>query len=83
MTFITAQIVAEMTGFDTASAFLRARDRMERDQDFPTPMPTCLRPMKWRNDAVAAWVETRGRPAAATPFVGGPNVILLEEARRV
>ena len=83
MIFITAQIVAEMTGFDTASAFLRARDRMERDQDFPTPMPTCLRPMKWRNDAVAAWVKTRGTTPSAAPIVGGPNVILLDAARRV
>lgn len=83
MTFVTADTVAELTGFSGAAAFLAARPRLERDHDFPAPMPTCLRPLKWRRDAVEAWAEMQGRPSAEAPTIAGPNVILLEEARRV
>ncbi len=82
MTFITADTVAGLTGFADANAFLRARPRLERDHDFPAPMPTCLRPMKWRADAVTAWTECQGQPALANPVFAGPNVVMLDEARR-
>ncbi|GGH36117.1 hypothetical protein SAMN05444007_108222 [Cribrihabitans marinus] len=82
MTFITADAVAEMVGFETAAGFLAARRRLERQEDFPPPMPTCQRPLKWRTDAVQAWLDTAGiaNPAAPTPI--GANVVLLEEARK-
>lgn len=83
MTFITADAVAALTGFADAAAFLRARTRLERDHDFPAPMPTCLRPLKWRLDAVRAWTEMQGRPLPDAPAIAGPNVVLLAEARRV
>ena len=83
MTFITAETVAREIGFSDAAAFLAARPRLERDHEFPAPMPTCLRPLKWRADAVAAWAECQGQPETATPMITGPNVVLLEEARRI
>lgn len=83
--FITAQAVAEMIGYDNAAAFLRHRTTLENDQDFPTPMPTCRRPMRWRRDAVAAWLAEQGLPRAETaalpPRPMGKNVVLLEMAR--
>ena len=81
MTFVTADQVAELVGFETGAAFLRARDRLERLEDFPPPVPTCLRPMKWRKDAVVAWIETVGT-ANQTPAATGANVVLFEEARK-
>lgn len=83
MIFVTADIVAELTGFDSAAAFLRERDRLERDHDFPTPMPTCRRPMKWRRDAVTAWAQTQCAARSAATAFAGTNVILLDEARRL
>ncbi|AUC52321.1 hypothetical protein CDO87_03560 [Sagittula sp. P11] len=72
--FITASQVAAMTGFSNATAFLKARDRLERDEEFPAPMPTQLRPMKWRRDAVAAWVDGLAASDPIPPAHGG-NVV--------
>lgn len=83
MNFITADTVAELTGFDSAESFLRARARLERYENFPPPMPTCLRPLKWRRDAIEAWVVTVGTPDMGVPIAVGSNVVLLEEARRL
>lgn len=82
MTFATAEAIAPLIGFDTAAAFLAARARLERDHGFPLPMPTCLRPLKWRLDEVEAWAAMQGTPNPPAPVIGGPNVILLAEARR-
>lgn len=82
MTFVTADTVADLTGFTGAAAFLAARRRLERETGFPPPMPTCLRPMKWRRDAVEAWVSLQGQTTQPGPVYAGTNVILLEEARR-
>lgn len=79
MTFITATTVATITGFASDKAFLRARDRLEREDGFPPPMPTCQRPLIWRRDAIEAWAAEQGTPC---PVPTGPNVILLAEARR-
>jgi len=83
VSFITADAVAELTGFTNATAFLAARSRLERDNDFPVPMPTCLRPLKWRKDAVTAWVDLQGRADTKTPVRTGSNVVMLEMARSV
>lgn len=85
--FVEADWVASRLGFVTSGAFLRARDRLERDQAFPTPLPTCLRPLKWRADAVQAWLDQQGLPRdqrinPATLGSYGPNVVLMSEARR-
>jgi predicted DNA-binding transcriptional regulator AlpA len=53
--FITADEVAELTGYTNGAAFLRDRCRLEDDLEFPDPMPTQRRPMRWRRDAVLAW----------------------------
>jgi predicted DNA-binding transcriptional regulator AlpA len=82
MSFITADVVASLTGFEDGPAFLRARERLERYESFPPPMPTCLRPLKWRKDAVLAWLDTAGTPEARLRAATGPNIVLLEEARR-
>lgn len=83
MIFITADDVAESIGFANGPAFLRARDRLEAENDFPRPMPTCLRPLKWRRDEVETWVTMQGQSGdLPTPVITGTNVVLLAEARR-
>lgn len=85
--FITAQTVAELIGFIDAAAFLRQRERLEDDENFPRPMPTMRRPLVWRRDAVEAWRASTGLPrgqamTVAQAQAAGPNVRLLAEARR-
>ncbi|PIL20518.1 hypothetical protein P775_08290 [Puniceibacterium antarcticum] len=82
MTFITAEQVAELTGFDSGTAFLAARTRLEDSKRFPPPMPTCLRPLKWRADAITAWVLEQGVAPSGLPSILPHNVYLIEEARR-
>ncbi|MBW4972107.1 hypothetical protein KZZ08_00660 [Roseovarius mucosus] len=84
MIFLTAAQVADRLGLRDAGAFLRIRDRLEDAQDFPPPLPILRRPLRWRADAVQAWIDAQGLPAPAdfTPTPGG-NVVLLKEARRV
>lgn len=72
--FITADEVAQLTGYTNGAAFLRDRGRLEDDLEFPDPMPTCARPMRWRRDAVVAWrdmVNPVQRPAPAPLRVVG------------
>jgi len=75
-----------MIGLPDGGAFLRARARLERDHDFPLPMPTTRRPLIWRAENVAAWVAAQGRARAAMAdlaalVAAAPNVTLLEKAR--
>lgn len=83
---IDATEVAPLIGFTSSDAFLRARDRLERDEAFPLPVPTCLRPLKWRRDAVQAWVAAQGLPAQQMPDRDELRqrgvTLLMEEARR-
>ena len=86
-TFVSADWVASRLGFVSDGAFLRARARLERDDAFPLPMATSLRPLKWRADQVQAWVDQQGLPRSAMPDAAtlrtyGPNVVLMSEARR-
>ena len=60
MIFITAADVACLIGMNSAAHFLARRVELEQDEDFPPPLPTCRRPLKWRRDAVTAWVSERG-----------------------
>ena len=76
---ITASVVARMTGFSSGLAFLKARSRLELQQGFPEPLPTCLRPMKWRRSAIQAWLD--GLDTIRTTAAASPNVVLLEQAR--
>ena len=82
--FIRAADVAQLVGYPTAAAFLEQRARLEEDHAFPLPMPTHRRCMIWRRDLVAAWVADQGQPKHIPVPVRpiGPNVYLLEEARR-
>lgn len=80
--FIDTTRVAALLG-QTADQFLRVRADLEDQHGFPLPMPHWKRPMKWRADQVEGWIEACGRPRdAMTPRPSGPNIILLEEARR-
>lgn len=82
--FITARQVAALMGLDNAQAFYRQRDRLETDHAFPLPMPTLRRKMLWRRDCIECWLSEQGRakgmPVPTRPE--GPNVYLMEEARR-
>ncbi|MBU2867041.1 hypothetical protein [Pacificibacter marinus] len=81
-TFIPADTVAEMIGFSCGKEFLRNRARLERDHDFPLPIPTCQSPMKWRTSLVNAWAATQGLPASQTPPTApNCNKALLEMAQ--
>lgn len=83
MTFITADQVAKITGHSDGRAFLVARDRLEREHHFPAPLPTCLRPLKWRKEAVQAWTDAQGYASTSTPSLNAvSNVVLLHEASR-
>lgn len=81
---IDAIEVARLIGFNSRAAFLKHRDRLEYDQDFPLPVPTCQRPLKWRRDQVLAWHEKQGRPRSVpTMPIPGGNVVLMEKAATV
>ncbi len=86
-TFITADAVASLIGLDDGRAFLARRARLEDDASFPLPLPTCLRPLKWRRDQVEHWASLQGLPQgqSMTPeraATAGPNVVMMAEARR-
>ena len=80
----TAQVAARLQ-YDTPAAFLRQRDRLEEDHAFPLPLPLRARrrPL-WRADAIDAWLAAQCQPRALAdaPRPRGPNVYLMEEARR-
>lgn len=82
--FITSDQVAATIGLSDGAAFLRIRDRLERENLFPLPMPTSRRPLRWRSDEVAAWVNRMG--VAAAPMIDPDDiatgrVVMLEMAR--
>lgn len=81
--FATTDQVALMIGATTLQ-FRARREQMIEEMGFPQPLPHCLRPMRWRTDQVQAWLDAQGRPRDFTPppRPQGPNVFLLEEARR-
>lgn len=79
--FITADAVAQILDHASAASFLAARKRLERDHDFPLPMPTCLRPLKWRRAGVVAWVQSQGRAASQAPAPTINERTLMREAR--
>lgn len=82
--FVTARQVAAMLGYDSRAGFYRNRHRLEQDHAFPLPLPTSIRNLRWRRDAIECWLAEQGRPRADAVATRpqGPNVYLLEEARR-
>mgnify|MGYP000448129937 CR=1 FL=1 len=81
--FITAPIVAEMIGVASDAQFLRIRDNLERRHGFPPPLPTSLRPLKWRRDVIQNWIDNQGTvttPDVSAQHLAG-NVFLLDKAR--
>lgn len=82
MTFITADAVAEMIGAASRQAFMRQRNELETEHGFPLPMPSARRPLRWRRDQVAAWIEAQGRPqdVHAAAIARASNVHLLHRA---
>lgn len=81
--FVTRTEVADRLGI-TPATFDRRRPELEDEEGFPLPMPQSRRPLLWRRDQLELWIEAQGRPKAdplpLRPL--GPNVVLLEEARR-
>ena len=63
--FLEAADVAAEVGLGNAHQFLSRRRAMERDHDFPAPMPHILRPLLWRASEVRAWVGRQGLPPSA------------------
>ncbi|MBY5988185.1 hypothetical protein [Roseovarius atlanticus] len=80
--YITASDVASMCGYSSGAAFLQDRKRLERDLDFPCPMPTCQRPLKWARSAVAAWVQQRIERVSGHRHIRAVDTALMAEARR-
>lgn len=81
--FIEAGDVADMIGYSSGAEFLRNREDLERDQDFPLPFPTCKRPLKWRRSQIRAWIARQGTPRSAqTRPRPNCNQDMLDEARR-
>lgn len=80
--FVTTATVAAMLDL-TPATFLARRAELIRDHHFPEPMPHSTSPLRWRRDRVLAWIEEQGLPRS-TPVTRpqGPNIVLLEEARR-
>ncbi|QPM89131.1 hypothetical protein [Pseudooceanicola algae] len=58
--FITSEEVASLLELSGRASFLVKRDWLERDHDFPPPMPHSLSPMLWRRSAVLAWLDRQG-----------------------
>lgn len=81
-TFITAEEVAQLLELPNGNAFLRRRDELERDHDFPAPMPVPLRPMRWRASAVRGWLNAQGNAPTGAPTAPPTNLVLLKEAAR-
>lgn len=86
--FIDAHDVARILGLPDDLAFLRRRAELEDRHGFPLSLPYWKRPLKYRRDAVVAWLAEQGGPRP----VGHPDippelltsgkVSLLAEARR-
>ncbi|MGI3163101.1 helix-turn-helix transcriptional regulator [Pseudooceanicola sp. 200-1SW] len=57
--FLTSDEVADLLQM-SRSSFNTKRDWLERDHDFPAPMPHSLRPLLWRRSAILAWVDRQG-----------------------
>lgn len=82
-TFITSGDVAHMIGLSDKAAFLRKRRHMEKNMDFPQPMPHAASPLLWRADEITAWLDRQGRPASSQGLTATTqNTTLIELARQ-
>ena len=64
--FLTSDEVADLLQM-SRSSFNMKRDWLERDHEFPPPMPHSQRPLLWRRSAILAWVDRQGHaPDTAT-----------------
>ncbi len=81
--FITTAEVAALLCLTPAS-FRLQREALIEDHAFPEPMPLRSRSLIWRRDMVEGWIAQHGRARALPPAPRpqGPNVVLMEEARR-
>lgn len=81
--FIDAGEVAEILGVKDREAFLRRRADLEKDHEFPLPMPQLLRPMLWRRSQVVEWAENYSAdrqpdaPRITPEDLGRGNVVSL------
>ena len=79
--FITAADVAQLLELASANSFLDRRAVLE-ERGFPLPCSWISRPMKWRRELVAAWIETQGLPRALgeRPRLVAANAHLMARA---
>ncbi|KAB6717741.1 hypothetical protein [Roseobacter sp. TSBP12] len=81
--YLTADQIAPLIGCRDGQEFRRKREDLERDQDFPLPMPTCQRPLKWRRSEVEAWIARQGLPRSqASQTTLALNDSMLKAAAR-
>lgn len=79
--FINSAEVAQLLDLPSPESFLARRSDLE-GRGFPLPCSWILRPMKWRRELVAAWIETQGLPRATgnRPKLVVANAHLMERA---
>lgn len=66
--FLTAAEVAPLIGYASASTFLNARERLEEDEGFPTPiLQRAVVPLRWRRDELVAWLNRLPAPVEGVP----------------
>lgn len=65
--FLTGGQVADLLGLPSAEALRRRLPRLQRETDFPPPMPHVLRGRLWRADQVRLWIARHGAPEPAVP----------------
>ena len=78
--YIQADEVAALIGLDDGAAFLRRRARLEREAQFPKPMPTSLRPLLWQRARIEGWLTAQDAPASTPPPRSMPRLRLIEAA---
>jgi hypothetical protein len=79
--FINSAQVAQLLDLPASESFLARRADLE-ERGFPLPCSWIARPMKWRRELVAAWIETQGLPRALgeRPRLVAANAHLMARA---
>lgn len=83
-TFIPSARVAEMLGLGSTATFLAKAAALQEEHYFPPPMPHSARPLLWKTDEVAAWIDRMGRanqPNIDPADIASGRVALFEKAR--
>lgn len=78
--FLPSDTVAQLLGFQSVQTFLDERPRLEDGEGFPPPVKFHQRPLRWRKEHVAHWLQRQAEDwidAQGTLVVGqNPNIKL-------